>query len=112
MDHVAVTPADRTRRLGEVVVSGWGRDPFARRPAASVLIVVDGQVMGRAPTGERRLDVARVLHQKGLGRSGWAFRFGVFRLDPGPHLVEAYWVLDDHRRIVKLEGARLIEIPD
>jgi len=114
IDHVAVSraAADGAPPWGEVGVSGWARDPFARRPAASVLIVVDGQVMGRAPTGERRPDVARALRQKGFRRSGWAFRFGVFRLAPGPHLVEAYAVLDDDRRIVRLAGSRSIEVSE
>ncbi len=112
IDHVTRAPADRTQGSDEVAVSGWGMDPFARSMAASVLIVVDGQVMGRATTGERRPDAARALHRNRLRRSGWVFRFGLFRLDPGLHLVEAYVVLDDNRRIVRLAGSSFIEVSD
>lgn len=102
--------ANRTRRSGDIVVSGWAMDPFSRSPAASVLVVVGGRVMGRAMTGQQRADVAKVLGQSGLLHSGWALRFGLSRLAPGPHLVEAYALLTDERRIVKLVGSRVIEV--
>lgn len=112
IDDVAVheAPASQTPRSGDVVVSGWGMDPFSRGPAASVLVVVGGHVMGRASTGEQRIDVAQALGRSGLLNSGWTFRFGLFRLATGSHLVEAYALLDDQRRIVKLVGSRVIEV--
>jgi len=112
IDEAAVyeAPATPPHRSGDVVVSGWGMDPFRRSPAASVLVVVGGQVMGRATTGQQRADVAKALGQNGLLRTGWTFRFGLFRLAPGPHLVEAYTLLNEGRRIVRLRGSRVIEV--
>lgn len=102
--------ANQARRSGDVVVSGWAMDPFSRSPVASVLVVIGDQVMGRATTGGQRADVAKALGQNGLLHSGWTFRFGLSRLSPGPHLVEAYALLNDERRIVKLVGSRVIEV--
>ena len=112
IDDVAVpeVPAGQTPRSGDVVISGWGMDPFSRGPAVSVLVVVGGRVMGRASTGEQRIDVAQASGRSGLLNSGWRFRFGLFRLATGSHLVEAYALLDDQRRIVKLMGSRVIEV--
>lgn len=101
---------NQTRRSGDVVVSGWAMDPFSRSPAASVLVVVGDQVMGRAATEQQREDVAKALGQNGLLHSGWTFHLGLSRLVPGPHLVEAYALLNDERRIVKLVGSRVIEV--
>lgn len=112
IDEVAVHEGqvNQTRRSGDVVVSGWAMDPFSRSPAASVLVVVGDQVMGRAATGQQRADVAKALDQNGLLHSGWTFHLGLSRLVPGPHLVEAYALLNDERRIVKLVGSRVIEV--
>lgn len=95
----------------EVVVSGWAIDPVARRPARSVLVVVDGRVVGRAKPAAPRADVARALGDDAVLYSGWMFRFGAFRLRPGSHAVEAWAVLADGR-IARLGGARTIDTAD
>lgn len=114
IDHVAVTDTVSfgTRRLGDVVASGWAMDPFAKTPVAAVLVVVDGEVMGRATMGGRRPDVKKAFKRSALVRSGWTFVLSSFRLDPGHHLVEAYALLDHERRIVKLPGSHSIEVGD
>jgi len=106
--HEALT--HQTHRSGDVMVSGWGMDPFSGSSARSVLVVVGGRVMGRATTGEQRADVAKALGQEGLLHSGWRFRFELFRVAPGPQLVEAYALLSDGRRIVQLAGSRVVEV--
>lgn len=100
----------QVQRPADIVVSGWAVDPFAQGRVASVLIVIDGQLMGRARTGLRRPDVAKALGHKKLLRSGWTFRIASSWLSPGAHLVEAYALLKDKRRIVKLEGSRGIQV--
>lgn len=102
--------ANQARRSGDVVISGWAMDPFSRSPAAAVLVVIGGQILGRATTGKQRPDVATALGQNGLLHSGWKLRSGLFRLAPGRHLVEAYAVLNDEGRMVKLMGSRVIDI--
>jgi hypothetical protein len=102
--------ASRFRDPDDLILSGWAIDPVTRGLPAAVLIVVDGKLVGRAKTRVRRPDVAKALSQKELLHLGWMFRLDSLRLDPGSHLFEAYALLNDHRRIVKLVGARRIEV--
>lgn len=101
---------DRIKRQRRILLSGWARDPFVGRTAAWVLIVVDGKLMGRARTGLRRPDVAKVFGQEKLSTSGWRFRLDSSWLDPGSYIIEAYALMRDQRRIVKLNGSRVIEV--
>lgn len=93
----------------EFVVSGWGMDPASGTAAPAILIVVEGNVLGRARTGEHRADVAKQLRADALLHSGWSFRFGAFRVGSGFHVLEAYALLD-RDRIAKLGGGRVIEV--
>jgi hypothetical protein len=68
-----VNPVSAAYRATEVIVSG--------RAAHEVLVVVDGQVAGRTRPDS----------------GGWLFRFGAFRLVPGPHSIEGYALLGDGR---------------
>jgi hypothetical protein len=68
--------------LEELTIEGWARDPVRRRPAREVLIVVDGEVVGRAVPGTERPDVATRFGNR-LQYSGWRFRVGLFRLSVG-----------------------------
>jgi hypothetical protein len=114
IDRVTVSDAASfgVRRLGDVTVSGWAMDPFTKKPVTSVLVVVDGELVGRAATGRRRRDVAQAVGRSALARSGWKFIFSSFWLDPGHHTVEAYALLDRERRIVSLAGSRSIEVSE
>lgn len=76
-----VNPVSAAYHAREVIVSGRATDPGTGRPARGVLVTVDGQVAGRTRPDDDR----------------WTFRFGAFRLEPGPHSIEAYAVLDDGR---------------
>ena len=95
----------------EFVVVGWGLDPVTRGSARGVLVVVDGQVMGRAVTGVERPDVATTLRAGSRVNAGWVFRFGAFRLGPGSHAIDAYVVMDQ-RRIAKLAGSRVVAVAE
>lgn len=88
----------------EVTVYGWAMDPITRRAATAVLIVVDGVVVERVPTGNQRDDVARAAGEA-LRSAGWSARFTAFRLPPHPTTLDAYAVLDDGR-IARLAGSR------
>ena len=112
IDQVAAkgTPATKFQHQDDIILFGWARDPVTRGRAAAVLIVVDGKLVGRAKTGVRRPDVAKALSQNELLHSGWIFRLNSSMVGPGSLLVEAYAVLQDHRRIVKLAGARNMEV--
>jgi hypothetical protein len=97
-------------RGGQVLVAGWAVDPTRRRPAEAVLVVIDGEVVGKARVGHRRRDIARSLDDPAWLRSGWTYSLGAFRLPPGNHWVEAYAVLADGRGIVTLPGARPVHV--
>jgi hypothetical protein len=100
--------ASRFRDPDDLILSGWAIDPVTRGLPAAVLIVVDGKLVGRAKSGRRRADVGKALGQGELLSSGWRFPLGSSMEGHGPHLVEAYALLKDHRRIIKLSGSREI----
>ena len=76
---VLVNPVSAAYHAREVIVSGRANDPATARPAREVIVVVDGQVAGRTRPG----------------RDGFTFRFGTFRLGPGPHSIEGWARLGD-----------------
>jgi hypothetical protein len=81
-----VNPVSAAYRATEIIVSG--------RAAHEVLVVVDGQIAGRTwPHG-----------------GAWLFRFGAFRLLPGPHSIEGYAMLG-HGRIARLARRWSITVP-
>lgn len=94
----AAPPVSRRDR---VVVDGWTAHADGRRVRAA-LVVVDGEVLGSAA----------VRDGGEPSRSAWRYRFGGFRLSPGAHVLEAYAVLPDGRRIVRLAGSRTIEVTE
>jgi hypothetical protein len=93
----------------EFIVAGWGVDPTTHRAAHAVLIVVDGEVIGRAVTGLEHPDASGTARAAPTANAGWAFRFSTFRLKPGSHAVEAYVVLGQEH-VARLAGARVIEV--
>ena len=74
-----VNPVSAAYHAREVVISGRAIDPATARPAREVIIVVDGRVAGRTQAGP----------------DGFTFRFGTFRLGPGPHSIEGWARLND-----------------
>lgn len=113
IDVVQVEGGDPARpfRHDRMCVAGWALDPTGRRAARTVLIAVNGEVIGRAKVKGERPDVARFFQRAELTRSGWSYRFGAFRLPPGRNLIEAY-SSEDGRGIVKLRGSRVIEVAE
>jgi hypothetical protein len=77
-----------SRSLVNLELSGWSRAPF-------VLVVVDGVVAARIPTGGRRS-----VEENAGPASGWRLRIKV----RGHSLVEAYAVIDAGH-LAKLDGA-------
>ena len=92
----------------QVAVHGWAADPMRRRPPATVLIAVDGDVIGRTAPAFRRRDVATALG-RAFRQSGWRFLTPAFQFGAGSHLIEAYAVVDDNR-LARLDGARSFTI--
>lgn len=56
---------------GLITVWGWAGDTSTGSPASSVVVTVDGQVVGQAVPGLVRPDVAKVMGQPGLAISGY-----------------------------------------
>lgn len=81
-------------------VSGWAGDPATGRPAASVVISIDGAPVAAARPGKTRHDVVAATGQVGLAEAGFDF---VVRVPP-PRCVEVHAEADDGT-VVRLGGS-------
>lgn len=79
-EHIAVgiSSAERSGYVdaitwtnGSVLARGWAVDPRSKRPAASIWFVLEGRLLGTAPTGYARPDVARVLSSASAEKAGF-----------------------------------------
>lgn len=56
---------------GVAKASGWALQASDRRPARAIVVMVDDRILGTAPTGRERPDVARVFGVAHAARSGF-----------------------------------------
>jgi hypothetical protein len=80
-------------RVRDVLVEAWTLDAGGRSGGDSVLVAVDGEIVGRAG----------IIRTAG-SESRWTLRLPSFRFAPGDHRVEAYLVEGDGERLSKLDG--------
>lgn len=82
--------------------TGWAVDPLAGRPAKAVLLVSQGNIIKTGIVGQRRKGAARYLKNENYTSSGWRIFVRQDRLPKHENSYEAYAVMSDGVRLVKL----------
>jgi hypothetical protein len=93
-----------------LLVAGWAVDLTTRQPAKQVWVLAGDRILGSAATSGDRADVAKHLGSSAYRSSGWALRVARDQLPDDASLqIEAYALMQDGRRLVKLGGARSVK---
>lgn len=85
----AVTGSQPVLSSDSLFVGGWSADYQDNGPAKSVIISIDGTVVGSATLGGSRPDVAAAYSQPAWTNSGWSFAYPASSLSSGSHNVTA-----------------------
>lgn len=82
-DNLVIIPAD----VKEVVISGWAADYNSKKPAAGVLINIDGKKDVPAEYGLERRDVATYLKDNSYTSVGFRASIPTSTIDKGTHTI-------------------------